>query len=70
MDIDGGKLVRARLAVHGIVRGARLQVLQRGGRGRGGTIVMRGDTRLALGWGEASTILIRAPTDGLDSVAR
>lgn len=56
--IEGGRSLRACLAVQGVVPGAEVFVLQRAGLGHGGIIIRRGDTRLALGREEASRILL------------
>ena len=63
--IEGGRGVRERLAVQGLVRGAQVQMMQRAGRGLGGVVILRGDTRLALGRGEAAKILV-TPVPGGD----
>ncbi len=55
-SITGGASLISRLAGMGIVAGARLRVLQAAG---GRRIVQVGETRIALGHGEVSRILVR-----------
>lgn len=61
--LTGSDDVRRRLAIQGLQPGARLQVLQKAGRGRGGIVVMCGETRLALGRKEADGILVVPDAD-------
>ena len=54
----GTHAVRRQLATHGVRPGTVVRVLRGGGPGHGGMIVRCGDTRLALGPGEAAAIIV------------
>jgi ferrous iron transport protein A len=60
--MQGGHCFLSRLASLGFTPGARLQVVQNFGRGP--IIVSLRDTRVALGRGEASKILVAQPAGG------
>jgi len=57
VDVRGGLGIRRRLAAIGLSPGIRLRLLQNVGRGP--VLVMRGDTRLALGRAMAHQMLVR-----------
>ena len=63
-QIEGGRGVRERLAVQGLVQGVPVRMMQRAGRGHGGVVILRGDTRLALGKGEAAKVLVTPVPSG------
>jgi len=60
-EIRGGADFSGRLAAMGLVRGARIDMLQN--TGRGPVLVRVQETRLALGRGEALKILAEATLD-------
>ena len=63
--LTGSDEVRRQLAIQGLQPGARLRLLQKGGRGHRGIVVICGETRLALGRKEADGILVEPDvTDG------
>jgi ferrous iron transport protein A len=55
-DLCGGRELAARLAAMGLVTGAHLEVLQN--HGRGPLLVLVRDTRIVLGRGVASKVLV------------
>lgn len=58
-QIEGGQRLRKRLADLGLAVGMEVRLL-RDARGHGPVIIaVRHDTRLALGWGMASKIMVR-----------
>jgi ferrous iron transport protein A len=63
-QIEGGRTFLSRLATLGFTPGARLRVVQNFGRGP--IIVALRDTRVALGRGEASKILVERRLEGDD----
>lgn len=56
--LRAGRELTSRLTAMGLIAGARVEVLQN--RGRGPLLVRVGDTRVALGRGEAPKILVEA----------
>lgn len=57
VDIRGGMGIKRRLVSMGLGPGIRVRLLQNAGRGP--VLVMRGDTRLALGRGMAHKVLVQ-----------
>ncbi len=60
-EMTGGTIARARLAAMGLRPGDEIEVIKNDGQGR--LILARGATRLALGKGIASKILVSLPLD-------
>ncbi|WP_295403186.1 FeoA family protein [uncultured Thiocystis sp.] len=56
-SLQGGKGLMLRLTELGLNQGAELRIVQRQG---GGLVVARGETRIALGGGMATKILVTA----------